>query len=132
VGEAIQRREDELIEELLAEVGAERLLTKMDTVYRTSMREFHAPEDTARWERILLKIADRAEVVRSVPETPEAVAAARERHPKPRWEMLAAMVCGDCGPDSVERVRELYEVGSGRPADESWTGRGCYPNGYRP
>lgn len=132
VSEAIARREDELIEGLLAEVGAERLLTKMDTVNAAIMREFRVPNDRARWERILLKIADRAGVLRSVEETPEAVATARESEPMPRWEMLAAMVYGDSGRQSVERVRELYALGSGHSADESWTGRGHHPSGFRP
>jgi hypothetical protein len=45
--------------------------------------------------------------------------------------MLAAMVLGDCLPRSVERVRELYELGSGHPAAESWTGRGAPRSGCR-
>ena len=125
--DSIERREDELIEELYAELGAERLLTKMDTVNATIMREFQLPDDRGRWERILLKIAERAGAVRSVAEKPQAVAAARDRAPQPRWEMLAAMVFGDCLPRSVQRVRKLYEQGSGRPAAESWTGRGAPP-----
>lgn len=71
-------------------------------------------------------------MLRSVPETPEAVAAARERAPMPRWEMLAAMARGNCEPDSVERARALYALGSGQQADESWTGRGAHPSRYRP
>jgi hypothetical protein len=132
VRDSIERREDELIEELHAEVGPERLLTKMDTVNATIMREFRVTNDRARWERVLLKIAERTGALQSVPAEPAAVAAAREREPKPRWEMLAAMVYGDCPPSSVERVRTLYAQGTGRPADESWTGRGAHPSGYRP
>ena len=128
---SIERREDELIDELCAEVGPEHLLTKMDTVNAAIMREFRVPNNRARWERILLKIAERVGVLRSVPETPQAVAAARERTPKPRWEMLAAMVYGNCLPRSVERVQTLYALGSGHPADQSWTGRGTHPSGYR-
>ena len=127
-----ERREDELIDELFAEVGPELLLTKMDSVNATIMREFRVPHDRTRWERILMKIAERTGVLGSVPETPHAVAAARERPPKPRWEMLAAMVYGNCLPRSVGRVRTLYAQGSGHPADESWTGRGTHPSGYRP
>ena len=129
--DSIERREDELIEELRAEVGPERLLTKMDTVNATIMREFGVPNDRRRWERIVVKIAESAGALGSVPETPRAVAAGRERAPQPRWEMLAAMVMGDCLPESVERVRQLYELGSGRPAAESWTGRGAPPSGRR-
>ena len=71
--EAIERREDELIAALLAEVGPERLLTKMDTVNATIMREFRVPNDRARWEGILLKIAERTAALGSVPETPQLV-----------------------------------------------------------
>lgn len=98
----------------------------------TPFREFRVPNDRTWWERILLKIAERTGVLGSVPETPQAVAAMRERAPKPRWEMLAAMVYGDGLPRSVERVRTLYALGSGHPAAESWTGRGTHPSGYRP
>lgn len=48
MSEPIERRENELIEELFAEVGAERLL-KMDTVEATIVREFRVPNDRARW-----------------------------------------------------------------------------------
>jgi hypothetical protein len=50
VRDSIERREDELIEELRAEVGPERLLTKMDTVNATIMREFGVPNDRGRWD----------------------------------------------------------------------------------
>ena len=127
---AMARRVDELIDEQLAEVGPGQLITKMDTVNATLMREFNRPHSDALWDEILLKIASKAGVLNSVRPTAKAVAAARETPPKPRWKMLSAMVYGDTG--HVAKVRELYEQGTGKPASSSYTGRGTYPNDYKP
>jgi hypothetical protein len=68
----------------------------------------------------------------TVPATKEAVAAARdERTPMPRWKELAAMVFGDAGTQSVNKVRALYEQARGPgSAHKSWTGRGRKPSSY--
>jgi hypothetical protein len=124
----MSRRADELIDEQLASVGPERLITKMDTVYLTLLREFNRPRNPGIWAEILIRIAAKAGVLSTVPPTAQAVAAAREKPPKPRWEMLSAMVYGDT--NHVLKVRELYELGSGKPATTSYTGRGTYPNAY--
>ena len=130
--ESVDRRADELIEEQLKLVGEEQLLRKMDTVYRTRLREFRLPATPALWDDVLVNIARRVSVLGSVPATPEAVVTASKRPPRPRWEMLAAMVYGEDFRPRVPRVQELYELGSGRKANERWTGRGTHPSGYRP
>jgi hypothetical protein len=129
--ERVDRRADELIEEQLKLVGEEQLLRKMDTVYETLLREFRLPRSTILWDDVLIKIARRVGVLGTVAATPEAVFAASERPPKPRWAMLAAMVYGEDFRRGIDRVRELYTLGSGRNANERWTGRGTHPSGYR-
>jgi hypothetical protein len=111
--ERVNRRADELIEDQLKLVGEEQLLRKMDTVFRSLLREFRLAKSPALWDDVL-------------------VFAASERPPKPRWEMLAAMVYGEDFRSKIDRVRQLYALGSGQNANERWTGRGTDPSGYRP
>jgi hypothetical protein len=130
--ERVNRRADELIEDQLKLVGEEQLLRKMDTVFRSLLREFRLAKSPALWDDVLVKIAGKVGVLGTVPATPEDVFAASERPPKPRWEMLAAMVYGEDFRPKIDRVRELYALGSGQNANERWTGRGTDPSGYRP
>jgi hypothetical protein len=122
--DAIERRMDELIEQELEKYGPLKVTTKMDTVDAALRREFRLGEDRVRWCEVVVRIAKRVGIWKTILAEPKAVSAARKRRPyPPRWEMLSAMVYGDA--ESWENVRALYERENGPgSASKSWTGRG--------